>query len=607
MARLRTRAKRSFLLAVAIAFLALLLEMNRFIPGTWRGGDGGGMRFSSELGPRSDGDAPEREEPNASEHPEAVVPPEETPTDWPPKMGMWIELRGPRGDLQTDWWLGVGAGGDESGRPDDDGSLRMRDSRLHEEGFRIRTKAGLVRHRQGVNDPAGRWAVYLPEVPLPRQRHPGAVTMAVVDAATGKPIPDARVTWRTDDAEWQEAEADASGVASVGAARPGGPFQVFVTALGHAPKNTWVGPRDPRAVPVALDRLVGVKLRVVGDGSETPAVRDGFVLAADGRELAHFKGDTPTLTLRESETRDAWLELHVVVDPERRVIFTFRRRLDPERPTVRVPESRILEVSVRNPHGAPVSKARVSAIFGAEADAHTEGEPVRTPDEISTGADGRALVAVPARSAFTLLIEPPAGAPIARRYSAGDGNAPLEVITQAGLVVPVLVRGASGGPLAGVRVVARASLGDLRVLRRATTGPDGRAGVGPLGEGPVEIFAGAPGHAWSAAVEIASGAMGTVELRLRRGHPLSLVVEDAFGLPLAGVGVEVSPADGGRPLTAQPDGRAWRTDVRGRLTVPDLPLRSYDVTLTLPEYGVEKLRKVKPGSVTYFGTLVRTR
>ena len=335
-------------------------------------------------------------------------------------------------------------------------------------------------------------------------------------------------------------------------------------------------------------------------------VSEGYVIRPEQAGTTKFQGDRPTIRVREQELAQTWLEVHVVVDPDRRIEFPFRTRLSPGVTAITVPAHRVLPVSVRDPQGRPVADAIVRATYRTTASASGEDEPVGRARSVRTDARGRAHVAVPVMSSYDVVIEPPNGAPLVRRFPRGDGTAPFQVVTQPGVFVPIRVVGPGGAALAKAQVVARASMAETRITRTATTDDRGRAALGPFPEGPLEIFAKADGHAWAGRVETAVGAMGTVTLTCPIGYDLRIVVADPFGLPLEGVRAEVTAGDGGRPLVTSPLPEAWHTDAQGILHIPGLPNRTYDVTLTREGYGVEKLRGLQPGATTSFATLVRT-
>jgi len=595
---------------IALAILALLLEMNRFLPGTWSGGDRGGARQVSSSGADTRTGVAEQDIPDTPEDAAVVKPPDARSPEWPPKLGLLIELRGVAGHLETDWRLGVGDGGTESDRPDEEGLVRSRDRRLHQQGFRIRTGGRLIRHRHGVDDPATRWVVAVPRAALPQQRAPAPLRLTVVDHETGKPIPGAEVM-QQGTAEPSTARTDAAGRLNVRGRERAGLLTLKVSAPSHETRTVVLSTRDAEPAIVRMDRWVDLRLGITATGGSPVVVSAGYVLHADGSILARFKGDTPALRLREKDLQGAWIELHVIVDPERRTVFPFRTRLVRTSTKVTVPENRILEVNVRDPEGNPVINARIKTRFSprssSEEGVYRGESPLAQADSTRTDGAGRAYVAVPTALPYTVMVEAPQAAPLVRRFQAGDGNTPLEVIAEQGLQVPVRVRGSDGRVLRGATIVARASVAGLRIAAHAMTDTEGRADLGPLGEGPIEIFAWAPGHGWAAVVETAAEVMGTVELRLPPGARLTLVVEDPFGVALVGVHAEVTPADGGRPLVSPPRDVTWRSDRTGHLYIPDLPDRLYDVTLTLPGYGLEKLTNVRPGGSTYFATLVRNQ
>lgn len=607
MARARTRAKRTVYLVLALALLFMLLELNRWLPGTWPGGGGGGFRAAGELGAddanRTDGaEAPPADAP---EDAGVVEPPEAPPPDWPPRKGVVVAVRGPDGSLAGEWRLGVGDGGPEGRRPDANGTLRIRDKQVFAEGFRIRSTAGVLRHRGGANEPAARWSIWLPGGTLPLQQSSPTVTLRVTDAETGEPVVGARAQWEAE-GEQRTATTNAAGEAQV-RWRGGTPFRVRFEADQHTPLEHIVVPRDPSGGDVRMDPVAE---HVVTYAQSPFSVLSARLLDARHREIAKAevnlrgggRGQQATFEVPPRKRDGAWLETTV---GSATGTYVFRRPLAAVETPLVVPRAKQVTVHVRNEAGETVKTAR--AII--EVDTHdgpgAEDEP-RSSDApaIQAGDDGRLRFVIPAGGRTRLLVQAPGAAPIVRTLTALDGTDTLEFVAQAGIRVPVQVFGADGKPLAKARVVARTSMEGMRIQRSALTDANGRALVGPFAEGSIELFAGATGHAAAGQVADAAPAMGTIPLHLVRGFPLRVVVADPYGRALAGVDVELTSRGGAAPVVRMPSMDEQVTGADGTLTVHGLPDHLYDVALTLPGYGTQTLRKIRPGAVTYYATLL---
>jgi len=324
-----------------------------------------------------------------------------------------------------------------------------------------------------------------------------------------------------------------------------------------------------------------------------------------GAEVAHPLARGFRFRVPRGLLEGAWVEFQVREASRGGSSAVFRRPLRDLPPVTEAPTFRVLRVRVRSVDGAVLSGVHLSQRCRTWPQAGAESEPEHDFGASRSREDGSSEMLVPRGRPFTLLVQTPGQAPMARRFAAGDANEPLEFIAQPGLQIPVRVLDPGGRPFEGASVLARASLEGMRILRADTTDAGGRASVGPFAPGPVEVFARGPGHAWAAAVAEATDAMATLNLRLERGYPLSLVIEDPAGHPLAGVDVEVHPTGGGLPLASPPRAPQRRSPSDGTLLLPALPNRLYDVTLTLPGHRIERLRRVRPGAVTYYATLLR--
>jgi hypothetical protein len=283
----------------------------------------------------------------------------------------------------------------------------------------------------------------------------------------------------------------------------------------------------------------------------------------------------------------------------------------PDHPTVLVPLEGLpgrlalpsghrVAVRALDEHGRPLPGAEVTVRYDARASAPLPEPQALEP--ILVEHRGRGSIALPAGRAATVLVEAPGREPVAVDVPEGRAHEPLAVTLPPAAPLEVRVVGADGAPLPRATVKAFATSGGVGVLREARTDAEGRARVDGLPPPPFEVFAVAPGHAW--AVLPVSAAGGPVEVRLARGGPLRLVVEDPLGLPLAGARVWADPSSPGPADVLPPDASPWRTDARGTLVAGPLSDRPYDVHVALEGHGRVTLRRVTPGEAVHFVTLV---
>ncbi|MDJ0521533.1 MAG: carboxypeptidase-like regulatory domain-containing protein [Planctomycetota bacterium] len=608
MARARTRAKRTVYLLLALAILLLLLELNRWLPGTWPGGGGGGFRSAGTAGVEDTERSGERDAPptDEQEDPGAVTPPDTPPPAWPPKRGVVVEVRGPDGELAEGWRLGVGDGGAEGRQPDAEGTLRIRDKQVFAQGFRIRSAAGVLRHREGTDARVARWSIHLPAGKLPATARRPRVPVRVVDATTGKPIEGAQVDFEVGGMDATQT-TDARGVAMV-RVLDANPVEVRVRKEGLVTTEALLSPREAGTPEIAIDEAIELEVAYAPSPS---SVLKAHLLDAEGNTLAEGKvsvrgagtGQRATFQTGKRSLEGAWLETTVGTP---RGTFTFRRPATDATRALDVPDAKEIAVQVREVSGRVVPNARVRVEMDTYDGPGAEDEPrTNAGAMLTSAADGTLSFVVPAGARTRLLVDVPNAAPMARTLTPVDGTDTLEFTADEGVRIPVLVRDADGRPLVGARVLARTSIEGMRLVRETVTDAQGRARLGTFAPGSVEVFAQAKGHAAVAQVADAASAMGTVELQLARGYPLRVVIEDPFGRALQDVDVEITPSGGGAPLVVMPSGAAHVTDKDGVCALPAVPDGRYDVTLTKPGYETQKLRKVRPGAVTYYGTLVK--
>ncbi len=282
-----------------------------------------------------------------------------------------------------------------------------------------------------------------------------------------------------------------------------------------------------------------------------------------------------------------------------------RTRLEPGATEVLLaPAGRRIEVRARDVGGTTASIVGAQVRYDAATARTGEREDAGVLQRLLPDPDGVLRVAVPAAGQAEIVVESAEHAPAYLRVDPNDSAGPREVTFEVGLRVPVLVLDQRGRPVREATIVGRAVVGGMRVEVRATTNAEGRARVGPLPAGAVEVLAHAPGRAWSARAAEAQAPMEAVELRLAPGAPLRLRVETPWGAPLAGVAVAAVPGDDGPADIEPPEPTRWITDATGTLRVADLPLRPYRLRLELAGHATETLHDVTPGPIWYFATLV---
>lgn len=614
MARVRTRVQRSFYLLIALCILMLLLQLNTLLPGVWKGGGEGGFRAGGDFGLLD----PTRGTPDGAPTPDAadagaIEPPTEPPDDWPPRDGLVVQVIGPDGDLREGWRLGVGGSGGQ--RAADDGSLTVRDKRIHGEGFRVRDGRTTLRHRHGLDVPATRYVVHVPrgEVPSPRRADP--VEVQVVDPASGEPVPGARIGW-TAGGQARDATTDAEGKARV-QGEGVDPFPVRVTKEGRIEQaDVIVRPqrRGATRIPLAVATPRAITFRWTD--RRPAAVTRVLVYSDDRRLLADARGARGTasseirFTLPEHELDGA----HMAVLASGTDVDGYRvsmplRGVGAE---VLLPNPRTLRIVARDVQGRPVADA--SVVVATEWGEDDETAPL-APFRTRTNRQGEARVSVAPGQGVHVTVQKDRLGPATRRLSAVDGSDTLELVLDDGVMIPVRVRPAGGEGLLR-SLEARASVNGVRVRQGRLVlrdhPVDEVAYIGPFPPGPVELYVGAHGHAWSARILDAKPAMATVDVPLEKAYPLMVVVEDAFGVAIEGATIELTVVDGGEPLVVSPTAYGLVTDARGRAGLPnesgisgsELPDRVYEARISAPGYGPQVIRRLRPGGALHFVTLL---
>jgi hypothetical protein len=607
MANLRTRARRTGLLLLALVALFLLLELDQWLPGAWSGG-GGFLRPGGSGRREPAAEVPDATPAPAPSDPTAVTPPRTRPPATPAREGPVVEVRGPDGQDVTDWRAGTGDLGPEDVVPLQGGSAPLRDARVREEGLRVRHAGRVVRHRHGLARGPARWVVHLPAGTPPRRRQPAGVHVLVRDPRDGSPVPGARVRWRSQGADHGIA-TDARGEAVVPPGPDGDPLEVHVQAPGRVPAETWASPRDGRPLRLDLPRLRRVTATFQwGDHRPCTFLR-AEVRAADGRLLARAGGEGtavgPEVSLEVPEDEMDGARLRLAPRGENVSGLRFDLPLAGLGAKVTLPAWRTVTLRVKDVQGRPVDRAQVLVTSDP---GEGEGGPPQRPWRGMTNRAGELRFALPAGTDCDVLVIKGRLGPAARRLGSWDGSDVLDLVLAEGVLVPVRVLAPDGTPVAGAAVAGRGVVEGVRVEHGGLlrTDADGRVSVGPFAPGPVELWAHLPAGAWVGALAQARPAMGTVRLRPEPGRALRLVVEDPFGAPLQGVRVDVTVTAGGPPLAAAPaEGTTARTDAQGGAVLAWLPDRVYELILQKAGYRTQRVPGLRPDGALHLLTLLR--
>lgn len=591
----RVNVKRLLLVVLLALVLGLLLEMNRWLPGGWPGGGGSGgfreLKAAASPGAGSEG---------------LTAPLEPSPT-WRPEQGVTLEVLGPEGAPAEGFRAAVGAdtafdGPERGGR-----SLRLPGRDVFEQGVRVMHQGAQVRHVPPAGlPPTPLWRVFLPRGRPELLRSAQPLTVRVLDAVTGAPVPTATVYGPV---ALQGLAADAQGQAVLTGLKDRAALRVTAPGYYDALPVAHPGAAGPHEVRLSPRQRVALRF-VDGPDGAAATVSQVEVRDAQDRVLWRSAGPAPGAAPPQVERAEVEVPGDRVAGARLLVEAPGRPRtevpLPPEGGAVALaPLGRRVEVLLRDAQGRPVPARRATLRY--DADGPVPGtESAGVERSLEPAADGTLVALVPARGEATLLVESAEHAPVVVRVGPGDSAGPREATVERGLRVPVQVLDARGRPVREAEVRAAAVVRGLRVEVQGRTDAEGLARVGPLPPGPVELFARAAGRAWNGTTTEAAAAMGTVELRLFPGAALRLVVESATGAPLEGVSVVLSPADDGPPDVRPPEAAPGRTDREGLLVVEDLPARAYRARLTLPGHGDEVLHDLRPGAVTYFATLLPT-
>lgn len=587
----RAAPLRLAVLLGTVLLLVVLLEMHRCLPGGWPGGGGEGGFRRLDIGEGSD--------------PAQLVRAEGWKPDWTPRDGVTLRVRLPGGTDVPGWRASPSEGGQAEGPERGGDRVLLRDAAYQQRGLSVRWGADsvLTHPAPPASDATPTWRVALPGAALPARLSPRSVTLTVVRAGTGAPLPDAKVRVGDELAARSTDEKGHLTLAGLPALT-----RLSVQAEGYAPAEAWVHPQAGAEARVELSPLVTLWTPFIDatTRAETP-ILSARLLAQDGRVLWEAVRTASARPARvEAQVPAAGLRgAHLSVQAEGRPLTEVP--FEPgTREVVLADRGRAMTVTARGPDGAPVALRTAQASYASGGrGAQAEGRGVL--ERLEPGRDGSVRLVVPGEAPATLVVESGQHAPAVVRIEPAEPAGAREVRLEAGVRVPVLVVDRRGRPVRDAQVLARVVLDGVRVEVAARTDPEGRARVGPLPAGPCEVLAHAPGKAWAARAAEARNPMQEVELRLLPGAPLRLQVASPFGVPLSGVRVTAVPTDEGPPPVEPPGAPAWVTDAAGRLVMPDLPLRTWRLRLELPGWQAETLDAITPGPIWYLATLVEER
>ena len=591
----RRRPRRILWILVLALLLWLLLELNRWLPGSWPGGGG---------------DTGSRPMPAGSQPDPGKVRPDATPLAplVPQAPVLRVVLTEPAGSAAASTTLTARAGERSAG-------FTLTGNRVQVDGFPPELVDDLVLERDGrrlVHGPFPRGTgadlgIAWPRTPLPAStpRAAGPAPLRVVDES-GAPIAKAEVHVTGRPGEDSVTSTDADGRAQV-ALPARGRVRICASADGFGEACLDASTRSSEPLELRLPKMERREARFVDPDTGAPLRATAVRLrGADGvvRELPPPEGgfDRVDVTWPRTRLAGASVEVEVAGRPLVRV------PLDTLSATLSVPAGRTLELTVAGPRG-PASDRTPVVVRWATEHALEPSEADLVTVRTATGPDGRVSVPVPKGRATEVVVEPTDAAPVGVSVAA-DTSGPVTAPLAAGVELVIRVATADGKPVAGANVVALARAGKATVRRRALTGDDGTATLPPVSEGRLEVYAHRAGFAWAVVTVDARPGGGETRLVLSPGHRLRLVVEDPDGLPLAGVAVRsVARADtaAGAPDPMDPDGLPWTTDADGVLRVEDLPDREVDLYLGRAGYGEEIVARVRPGATTWFATLVRAK
>jgi hypothetical protein len=411
----------------------MLLTLNRWLPGGWPGGGGGGFR----------------ERPQEALTDPTRVRPSETPVEWPPPEGVRVEVRAPEGTTLDDASLAAADGAGE--RPAKD--ARLTDAAAFRDGFRVRRGAWTLRHAAPPPSRADAWVVYVPAGEPPSAgttpASPPTLRTRVVDARSGAPIADAQVRLVRD-----------------GLGRPlavGRDGAVEVPLAEEERPEAHLEVRAPgRPVTVVRADAVGETVRVPEGRVVEVRVTDPEGRRPVGATVTARYAATPAAG--SAEPIDATDRVEAgedgtarVVVPEDGAVDLLGEALDRAPAARRVspadgvaPVSLALEkglavpVRVVGPDGEPLADAEVIGVASVEG--------VRVRRSALAGADGRANVGPFGPGEVELYAKARGHVWTATSATVAPGAATTEIHCAAGAPLALVVETPEGAPVAGARV-----------------------------------------------------------------------------------------------------------------------------------------------------------
>ena len=604
-------------LLMALVLLFFLLQLNQWLPGVWSGGGGSG--FLETKQPQTDfahTDAPERNTPLERDPTEAETP-KDAPGMMPPPGGVEVEVRTAAGDMGSDWQVTTGSRGGSLHTPDIRGRARL--SSLAG-GLGVRNKGHFLRHGQVGQIPVQRLSFRLPPTKLGLTRGPRARTIRVVDADTGDAIGGVPIAI---DAALEAKEQ----FQPVG--KTGNDGTLLVPAQSDLVRIR-VGPptNEPSDAARVVTQMMTLRVhepwivRLPRAGAGPLTIEKGDEVGTVTWELALKEAQGPwRVVARGTENEvDAYMGnvprgdvtalLRARVKREGDTSYMLEKAVSRLPATVAIAKPRSARVTVVDSEASPVANATV------RVSVHTRAEEEGVKPLTSTArsdARGEAVLPVLGSGRVTILVLARGASP--SFVPEANLDEPQTVAISKGEPFSVQVKGKGGGAIPRAHVSLHLSNRGERITVRSLTSEDGQARWPSLPSGPVEVEVDAPGYATS--LHASDRALSTpLEVAMTRGYPLYIAVNDPYGVPLAGVHVDVSAAKGGRPIllkratTADSlfgDEPRTSTDSMGWFVARDVVDQPMTLRLSKEGFAAQTIEGVRPGAVAHFVTLVPKR
>ncbi len=607
MARKRPHLRRFLFALLILVLIALLLEINRWLPGGLPGGGGDGgfrERAATAAGTEDGGQAPED---NGAL---TLTPPGLRPTPEVARDGVVVEVRGADGTW-LDYRIGAGGGAVEPPRGKQAGTHALKARHALAGELRVRTKDRAVAHDpRALGAQGGAWVVVMPTAAA---KVAGRADRVTLDFAGLESVPP---SFETEDVAGERKQHELETSQGVSLPPSKRPVRVRLGSTTARPSSPWywIHPRDGASQSLAVDSW---RTLSIGGGLSAQGVLQE-VLGPGGVRVPHRRmGGAEAETLLVNAPKDAELIGRFRVDGAD-MLVAFWNDFAAMAPGA-IPR-RTVRVQVSDATGAPSTDSQVVARWTEPAPSARNREPMRlSAVGAATGTAGEYEIRIPARGSARLLV----GAPGAQAVSELHHAQPVVKVTlPAGRSAVCGVSTRDGNPIPGAVVWAETLVGRQRVVTRAIANAAGRVPLTGLPYSPVNVFAKAQGYAWGRVLVDASWESASIVLD--RGQPLRLLVSNPNGRPLPGVSVDIEaetaqdrevvlpPAPGAIVLTPgavlpgedEPNASGGTTGPRGELVVPDLPTGLYTLRLHLDGMHEEVIRKVAPGRRTWFLTLV---